>query len=406
MKERDLRGLAYPEGNPLYWQQRIDSIVSHMADPKFVSRTYTFFARDDDEYNRRFHLPDLNNFSGDVKVDEEGYIYVSNWRQANSIDPGARVFGPTQPGRDYSADPPKTKILVRHSWDQVMGGVDIALRRAIEVRDQYRPEGSEALALMAVFGRLRELRGELHDFGTLSDEDLGRIVDENEGFLEGQPGFTRPRLRGKERIIRHLENGFVDRNGRKNYGAAMMRLFAVELELRKRWEGVFPPILVKQASIVEVLEFERNFARQNLTWTEQKLDEVADLVPGEGEEQREVIRRFDRALQVISLNLTHNIVVRPYALGARKVVEILGSNTMRNLTVSANVQAKRKEPTVMDHVRRGEYTEAQTLLAGSKKVLEKVLDANVNYMDIKKGLKVRSKNKRRRSTVVVPKIFR
>lgn len=382
-----------------YWEKRIESVISHMAEPGYRARHFTFYTNEDQESLRRSYLPHLNQYSDDIRYDPEGYVYVASWRQTNKIPRGARIFGPTQSWRDYAENPPITKIYMRHSWDQVKGGVDIALRRSIEVRDHYRREGTETAVVMATFQRLGELRGELASFGQLSDEDLSRIVEENGEFLEGTPTFTRPRLRGKERVARNLRAGFLDKNGHRNYGAAMMRLFAVELELRKRWEGSFPPILGKQASIVEVLEFEREYARQNLIWNQERLDEVAALEPQDAENQTSFVRRYEQDLIRISINLTHNVVVRPYSLGARKVAEILGATRF---------QAQRQESTVLKHVRDGELDQARALLGKSKEALQQVLDANENYMQVKKGLKVRSKARKpiKKPEDDVPFIFR
>ena len=393
--------MAAPEVNsgPLYWQNTIDAIISRQTNPTLVRRTFTFFERTDPESARRSRLPNLNSQSDDIKYDDEGYVYLSIWRQASSIDPEHRIFGPTQKGRDYSANPPKTKTLERHSWDEVKGGVDMALRRTIEVRDSYRIEGSETSAVMGIFNRLSQLRRELQNFPELTIEDMDRIIDENTQFLEGLAGFKRPRLRGKQRVVRHLSAGLLDREGRKNIGAAQMRLFATELETRKRWEVAVPAILAKYSTMAEILLFERDFTRQNMILAQLRLGELLErpmfVKPQFSEldpELRErLLRDFNWDLQRLSVQLYHRILVRPYLLGARKVFENLGSNTNRSLTVSAKVQEKRKEPTVWQLVRTGQYEEAANLVRFSQEVIQRVLGANKDFMTIKKGLKVKSK---------------
>lgn len=397
--------MASPEVNsgPLYWQNRLDAIISRQTDPALIRGKYTFFERIDPESAHRSRLPNLNSQSEDIKYDDEGYVYLSIWRQTSKVDPEHRIFGPTQKGRDYSANPPKTKTLERHSWDEVKGGIDLALRRTIEVRDNYRGEGGEALAVVGVLSRLSQLRRELQNFPELTYEDMDRIIDENTQFLEGLAGFQRPRLRGKQRVMRHLSVGFIDREGRKNAGAAQIRLFAIELEARKRWEVAIPAILAKYGTMAEVLLFERDSVRQNMMLAQLRLGELlerpmfadpqfTDLDP----EQRErVVRDFNWDLQRLSVQLYHHILVRPYLLGARKVFEHLGSNTNRSLTISARVQSKRREPTVWELVKEGKYTEAAQLIGFSQEVIQKVLDANDDYVTVKKGLKVKSKRTRK-----------
>src|SRR3989344_3665513 len=393
-----------------YWENRIQSVVNNMAEPSYRARLFTFYTRDDEESSRRSHLQPLNRYSPDVKYDSEGFLYVSSWKQTNRIPSDYKILGNSQDWRNYSENSPVTKISMLHNWDQIKGGIDIGLRRAIQIRDHYRKGGTETGVVMDTFQRLGQLRRELAVFGELSNEDLDRIIEENKYFLEGTPTFTKPRLLGKERIARNLQAGFLDKNGHRNYGAAMLRLYAVELELRKRWEASFPPILAKQGGIVETLEFEREYARQNLVWNQQRLDEAAALRPLGGEDPARFVRRYEQALNSISINLTQNIVVRPYSLGARKAAEILGTIQIGTSdTISARLRAKRTKPTVIKQVRDGNLEGARVLLGESKEALERVLHANEKFMEVKKGLKVKSKAKVVKKKLVekqLPFIFR
>ena len=104
-----------------------------------------------------------------------------------------------------------------------------------------------------------------------------------------------------------------------------------------------------------------------------------------------LLRDFNWDLQRISVQLYHQILIRPYSLGARKVFEHLGSNTNRSLTISARVQTKRQESTVWKLVMEGKYEEATQLIGFSQEVIQRVLDASEDYMIVKKGLKVKSK---------------
>lgn len=377
-----------------YWQRRIESVVSHMVEPSYRARNFTFYVNQDDESLRREHLPRLNQYSDYVRYDPEGFIYVSHWSRTRRIPAGAKIVGPHQSWRNYSTNPPK-KLFYRHNFDQVQG-IDVALRRSMEIRDQYRSGGTETEAVLATFQRVGQLRHALGNFGELSVNDLDTIVEENQEFLEGQTGFTNPNLQGKERIVRHLGAGFLDKNGRKNYGAGMMRLLAVELELYKRWEGSFPPILAKQASIVEILEFEREFARQNLAWNQQRLEEASGLETREGESESSFTRRTERTLLGIAVSLTHNVVVMPYVVEAREVAAALGVGRLRTDRLN-----------VMAYVRNGQIVEARNLMVEGKRSLQAVLDRNADFMTVGKGVRTpRKRNKEMEAQREIPFIFR
>lgn len=353
-----------------YWQQRINQAVARMATPAYQKRNFTFFENQDPESRRRAGLPRLNQYSDYVRVDPEGFIYVSHWSKTSRIPIGAKILGAHQEWRDYSADPPKTKQFYRHNFDRVRG-IDVGLRRAIEVRDQYKTGGAETMAVLATLQRIGELRKELIHLKDLSEEELNGIIEANQKALEEQVGFKRPMLPSKERSKRHLLANLLDKNGRRNTGALMMRYFAVELGLYQRWEGSFPPILGKLASIVEVLEFERGFARQNLVWAGEKLADVVSLLP-DGVNSL----KLEQSLVGVSFSLRGNVVVKPYSTVAREVVDSLGAGRMRS-----------DIPNVMQLMRNGQTERAQTLLTASQVSLQAILDDYADFMTVERGVR-------------------
>lgn len=366
-----------------------------MAEPQYSARNFVFYENQDEESLRRSHLPRLNpySYSKYVRYDLEGYIYVSHWIATKSIPEDAKILGSHQEWRDYSSNPPKLKRYYRHSFDQIKGGIDIALRRhAIDIADKYRSDGRETNVVLATLKRVGELRKELTSMNSLKDEDLERIFYENRLFLLGQPGYQNPKLPEKEKTVKHLQAGLLDKKGRRNTGGLMMRLFAVELAQYKRWEGSFPPILGKQASIIAILELERDFARANLSLNLQKLEDASTSIPEGG-----VAGKFEQILFGISRSLTDNVVIRPYCIEAREVEGILGAGGIRIDRLN-----------VMEAVRGGQVNKARELLVQGRTSLQTVLEKYADFKTVEKGVRPLANrvNLREEVQMEMPFIFR
>lgn len=363
------------ETAPQYFQNRIEGILKNVRDPDWRRRTYTFYRRTDPETERRAHLPLLNPNLDWVRIDEEGDIYISSWRQTKGIDEEPRIFGPTQVGRDYHLNPPKTKTLEKLGFDHVAGGIDVALRRAIEIRNNYRLEEgeptSEAGQMIGTLGRLSELRRELQSFPDLSDNDLAEIIEDNLRFLADY-GYVEPKLKEKIRIMGNLSRGFTDRTGRKNALAAHTRMFAIELAIRKRLEVAFPAILAKYATIVELLSFERESIRMVIAASVEDLEDILTresfTQADQGRVEKPPIKEIYEVvwpMDGVSSALARGVRAKPYIAVATDVVVDLGATNFAPRTRLGQLRTERRRegvPTAMEYFMAGRFSEARGIV--------------------------------------------
>lgn len=370
-----------------YRETRINQIVANSRDPEWRSRHFTFLISGDDETQRRHALPVLVPFS-DVGVDCEGRIYIPRWVEVDHIEEGAIIFGPTQRGRDYAKNPPKTKRYRQLRYDHVLAGVDVALRRSETIRDKYRLEhpqpdnplgdNKEAEQLIKGLELVAQLRRRAMNLSKISEQDLLELARQNAEYLT-EYGLINPKSADKKRIREMLLKGFEDRTGRVNPLAAFARTFSIEVNWRKRLENAFPNILNKYANNAEMLRFERDKARWMLN---QSIDELRAIV--DNPQFSEARSRY-KELSLVSRVLTQ-VRVKPYLLGAYVAVIQFGTRRLPEGTLMRKIQERRMARGVLsvaDLLRVGDFDKARDKLIFNINYLQKILDLHADYQTVK-----------------------
>lgn len=393
---------------PVYFQaKRLEEILQSSTTPRYRARTYTFYREADPETERRVLLEPLAIGIGSILVDPEGVPCILIWHQTKKVTPEYEIYGPHQGWRDYHADPPH-KIFQKLTISKFSLGLEAALRTTEAVRDRYRPtkgpESTEFAQMVATMDRLREVLVHRSRFRDLTQIELDKIVDENLDFSYAQH-LHQARHPYKRRIHQMFARGFYDSHGRKSQLAADSRAFSVELNIRRRLEST-RPILTKFAILTEILQFEREINRLVLYRFGQLLGEVVARpifsdpnFKGKDEQERKSAETsVQNALDLQIQSLYSRVRLRPYVLGARKVLEHLGGVELPEGVISRKLQDQRKErgiPTFWDQVKKSNYQEAKEILEQCQIVIERVLEANSDYRAVKKGVRSKSRLKRR-----------
>lgn len=363
-------------------RRRLERMLSSSQSPERRRKKLTLYREADPETERRFSQTQLNPDTGSILLDQIGELYVLIWHEAK-IGPEHHIYSPTQLGRDYFLNPPKTKTLMRLVPHRFPLGIDVTLRGVEEVRDKYRVDeverGKEADQMLAALGRSHELllaRSRMREF---SPQDLIDLLIENREFLE-EVGLANPRNPQKRRINSHLSKGFFDSKGRKSTIAAYSRTFAMEYAIRQQLERVFPPVLVKFASIAEALAFERDLTRYRL---ERAVETIDDVIANPQERTLYAIWK----LEGVALNLLRNIRVRPYVAKARRAAINLGIRHIDSDEDWESYRMKRRArgiPTAADLLREDNFEGAVEVLTRTKNMLTKVLETYSDYKTVKK----------------------
>ncbi|MFH0937572.1 MAG: hypothetical protein V1808_04775 [Candidatus Daviesbacteria bacterium] len=392
-----------------YHQDRLQDALAKINTPPWRKKNLTFFISDDKETTRRAALRPLypqapNFYKGlpTVRLDEEGRLYYSWWREAKTIEEGAKILGPKQKWRDYAQNPPKNKTYYQLYFVEISKGIDVGLRRAEEIRDQYRirtvdeKENKEARQVMETLDYLTTLRHEAMRIPELSEQDLKNLVNQNAEFLN-QTGLLGARLKDKEKISQMLLKGFTDSLGRKNYWAAYSRIFSVEYAARRRLEIAFPAILGKYTANAEILLFERDITRRFLGQINRRLANLESLEafqdPNFGQRPKEEwikdAREIYKQLRTLSRGLLIRVRVRPYLLGSRRAVEIFGTFPLSEETIAGRVQKRHQDqgrPTVTDYLGRGDFASAKKWIEYTREsIFQKILDVHEDYQIVKKS---------------------
>lgn len=397
------------ESTPIvpFQAQRMARILSNPDSPRYRARTFTFYREADPETEQRTQLNPLAAGISSILLDPEGTPYLLIWHQTKGINAQEYViFGPRQKWRDYRDNPPK-KIFQKLTFSQFPLGLEGALRAAETIRDRNRPiarpEAVEVNQMVAALERLRGVLVQRSRFRDLTPSEFDKIIEDNWEFSYAQR-LNRARNPQKQRIHQMFTRGFYDSEGRKSSLAADSRAFSLELNIRRRLEST-RPILTKFATISEILNFERTISRLQLEHTRELLENLSKKAIFADPEfsQRNPREIRDAATSVrwnlgsVTIPLYYRLRLRPYVLGARKVLEHLGGMPLPDGTISRKLQQKREEnkiPTFLDHLQAGNYVEAKAILEQCQAIIQRVLDANADYQTVKKG--VRSKSRRKR----------
>lgn len=375
------------------FQERVGQAVARATTHKWRRRRFTFgIDNHEDVYRSRLpvlvpHHPDFHRFVyqpplNSVRVDPEGVVYHPRWIPVTRFSPGAIIFGRKQPGRDYSQNPPLSKQQLKISFDQIPAGVDVALRRAENIQARYQPgadpEGNQTLQMLEVLDQLVELKIQATDLKSLDATALDQIQKTGAEFTE-RVGLDGARSPHKQRVVQDIIRGFVDSSGKKNFIAAYARLLSAETQARRSLEIDFPTIISRYSLNSELLRFERDVTRVIILGEIRRLNNLLSAP---------FLRLTD--LQMISQRLL-GIRVRPYVLGARKVVEHLGVLPPPSGSISFEIARRRVEPTVRGYLQAKDIDGIKHLLAESSWVLQRVLDVHEHYQTTKPSVRLAEK---------------
>lgn len=385
-----------------YEQTRLSEHMTKVSSQKYLTKWFVLYRRGDPAIKRKVGLsPLLTHFpeemslaetivKSEVGVDQEGKIYHPQWRWTNSISEGANIWTPIQRGRNYQLNPPKTKEYRALNLDEIMKGVDVALRRSEKIWQKYSPGGQEVEKTAAAFSFINEQRQDISKAPKLTEQELKEIQMESALFVH-RYGWDRSPVKDKQKVAGMLPKGFTDKRGRGNTLAAASRLFAAELALTRREHGL-TEIARKFLADTELLRFEREMTRIHLEQAIgqlsliQKTAVLADptFQQKPAEDQLSAAKAVYEELTEISRGFTQNVAVRPYLLGTRKAIEHFGTLHLPEGTISRKLQDKRTKPTVHEYLKQGDFVAAKALLAHCQTFLQKILDVHADYQTVKR----------------------
>ncbi|MDO8658614.1 MAG: hypothetical protein Q7K55_07760 [Candidatus Levybacteria bacterium] len=401
-----MRNENKPRNLGRHFEDRLIAVEKRFRNDLFVQeyrkKTVTLYRRDNPETNALASLPHLAPHLDSVLVDQEGDLYLLRWQRAK-IPPGYKILGSRpQSGRDYAANPPKTKIPKRLIYAHFPKGIDVLQRGIGEILDSYLVgkdiPAKEVEQMKKVLSHLLVLKGHVNSFGELSGQNLDQIASSNIEFLE-ENGFLDPKSPEKQKIQELMARGFRDSLGRKNYLAALTRIYGVELAVVKR-NITITRILEKYSGTLAVVELTRDSTRFALQETEKKLGELLDgeafTTPGFGNFPKEYWIEKARTIWRVLRDRTNLLVryaqVRPYVLVCRKAIEHFGTIDLPEGTISARVQKSRKEreiPTITDYLRTGDFENASQLIGKVRRMIKRTLDVHADYKTVKLSRKAR-----------------
>lgn len=386
------------------FKERIITVQERFKDRIYLrtyrKRSVTLYREDDPETKHLASLPCLAPHLNSVLVDIEGDPYLLRWQRAK-IPREYKILGAKpQVGRDYAENPPKTKISKRLIYARFPKGIDVLLRGINSILSGYLVErgveASQVEQTKAVLVHLLMLKVYMASFRQLSGEDLDRIAKDNTKFLEDNR-LLKPQSPEKQKIQELLQRGFRDSRNRKNYFAALSRLYGIELAIVKR-HATFSAILTKYPGTLRVVEFTRSSTRLALEQAYGALEELvskpAFTIPRFNQQPREVwleeARSAWRVLRDISYLFIRCVEVRPYVLVTRKAIEHFGTMDLPEGTIGAKVQDSRRKhdiPTITDYLKDGDFEGARQLIEKVRRMIKKTLDVHADYKTVKPSRK-------------------